>query len=65
MKYHTPMSTIDVRFDPRAALKLLRKDLRKMRQTDKVMYYSLVGAAIFLLLDALTIGYILYIIQTS
>lgn len=67
MKIHDlkPMNTIDIRFNLQAALKLVRKDLRKMRQTDRVMYYSLLGASIFLLLDAMTIGYILYIIHKT
>lgn len=65
MKYSFSMSTIDIRLNTRAALKLVARDLRAMRRTDKVMYYSLVGACVFLLLDLLTIAYVVYIINTT
>jgi hypothetical protein len=68
MKDHglKPMQTIDIRFNTRAALALVRKDLRKMRATDPVMYWSLIGAMVFLVLDLATILTIFAIIyQTS
>jgi uncharacterized membrane protein len=43
-------------------LKQVRRDLRAMRRTDKVMYYSILGASIFLLADLLTMAFAVYII---
>lgn len=65
MRYNFAMKKIDIRFDTRVAMKLVARDLRAMRRTDKVMYYSLVGAAVFLLLDVLTIAYCVYFITTQ
>lgn len=61
---HIPaMSTIDVKFNPTAAMKLVRKDLRAMRRTDPVMYWSMIGAMFFLALDVLTMAFVLIYIS--
>jgi hypothetical protein len=58
-----PMRTINVSFDPKAAMKLVRRDLRAMRRTDPVMYWSMIGAMFFLALDVLTMAFVVIYIS--
>jgi hypothetical protein len=61
-QYIAPMNSIDVRFDRKAIMQSVRKDLRAMRRTDPVMYWSVIGAMFFLTLDVLTMaGILVYI----
>jgi hypothetical protein len=61
---HIPaMSTIDVRFNAKDAMKLVRRDLRQMRKIDPVMYWSMIGAMFFLALDVLTMAFVVIYIS--